>query len=67
MQKTNSAKAPSPRSLSKRTESFSHLIETGQVQEKTMSLDDLLTAETLYLGNSLRGLIPAALIDTTLR
>ena len=43
------------------------LIETGQVQEKTMSLDDLLTAETLYLGNSLRGLIPAALIDTTLR
>ena len=43
------------------------LIETGKAQEKDISLDDLLTAKTLYLGNSLRGLIPAALIDTTLR
>ena len=43
------------------------LIETGQAQEKTVTLNDLISAEVIYLGNSLRGLIPATLLDSTLR
>jgi para-aminobenzoate synthetase/4-amino-4-deoxychorismate lyase len=39
------------------------LLETGQAQERTLTVDDLLAADNIYLGNSLRGLIPAKLID----
>ena len=43
------------------------LIDDGHAIEKALTLDDLLAAETIYLGNSLRGLIPANLIDKKLR
>jgi len=39
------------------------LIEEGRVLEKTLTVDDLLTADNIYLGNSLRGLISVTLID----
>lgn len=42
------------------------LIETGRAIDKALTIDDLLSAEKIYLGNSLRGLIPASLIDTKL-
>ena len=40
------------------------LIEAGRAIEKTLTIDDLISADKIYLGNSLRGLIPASLIDT---
>jgi len=40
------------------------LIETGRAVEKTLTIKDLLTADKVYLGNSLRGLIPAILMDS---
>jgi len=43
------------------------LIETGQVIEKTLKINDLIAADKIYLGNSLRGLMPAKLIDPTRR
>ncbi len=39
-----------------------HLLDSGRAQEKSMSLKEILTAEALFVGNSLRGLIPAELI-----
>ena len=39
-------------------------LETRQVLEKTIKVDDLNSADKIYLGNSLRGLILAKLIDT---
>ena len=39
------------------------LLETGRATEKTISLDMLQQADAVYLGNSLRGLIPSALIS----
>ena len=39
------------------------LVETGRAIEKTLELDDLIAADNIYLGNSLRGLIPAYLMD----
>ena len=35
------------------------LIDTGKCTERTLLPDDLVRATRLYLGNSLRGLIPA--------
>lgn len=35
------------------------LIETGKALEKTLLIEDLHAADKIYLGNSLRGLIPA--------
>jgi len=40
------------------------LIETGRAVEKTLTIKDLATANKVYLGNSLRGLIPAILMDS---
>ena len=40
------------------------LLEAGQALEKTMTMDDMLAADKIYLGNSLRGLIPAILISS---
>ncbi len=37
------------------------LLETGAAEERRLSLDELRAAEALFLGNSLRGLIPAEL------
>ena len=39
------------------------LVETERAKEKTLTIKDLLTADKVYLGNSLRGLIPAILMD----
>lgn len=39
------------------------LIEDGKVKEGTITEDALQAASELYLGNSLRGLIPAVLAD----
>lgn len=40
------------------------LIETGKAEEKQLTKDDLLSADKIYIGNSLRGLIPVALLRT---
>ena len=40
------------------------LLETGQVCEAVLSLNDLKRAKAIYVGNSLRGLIPARLVST---
>jgi len=37
------------------------LIETGQARESVLDLDELRTAKSLFVGNSLRGMIPARL------
>lgn len=42
------------------------LIETGQCIEATLLPSDLLTADAVFLGNSLRGLIPAVSHDAAL-
>lgn len=39
------------------------LIESGQAIEATLSLADLKSADAIFVGNSLRGLIPAIFID----
>ena len=39
------------------------LIESGQAVEATLTLTDLKAADALFVGNSLRGLMPAAFID----
>jgi len=39
------------------------LIQTGQAIESSLKMDDLLSADKIYLGNSLRGLILAKLIE----
>ena len=43
------------------------LIETGQAQEAEIYESDLLCADKLYIGNSLRGLIPASIVKTQKR
>jgi len=40
------------------------LIESRRVLEKTLRIDDMLAADKLYVGNSLRGLIPAKLLTS---
>ena len=40
------------------------LIENGKVIEKTLRVEDMLAADKLYVGNSLRGLIPAKLFTS---
>ncbi|RKY44031.1 MAG: aminodeoxychorismate synthase component I [Candidatus Omnitrophota bacterium] len=39
-----------------------HLLKTKKAQEKNIYLDDLLKAKRVFLGNSVRGLIPARII-----
>lgn len=39
------------------------LLETGRAREAELTLTDLRGASALYVGNSLRGLIPAVLIE----
>lgn len=41
------------------------LLDTGQAVEADLRLNDLTSAETLYVGNSLRGLLRAELISDT--
>ncbi|MDC0658227.1 aminotransferase class IV family protein [Leisingera sp. SS27] len=38
------------------------LLENGQCQEAVLRLEDLKGAKAIYMGNSLRGLIPARLV-----
>lgn len=38
------------------------LLQQGRAVEQVLSVDDLLQAEALFVGNSLRGLIPARLL-----
>lgn len=40
------------------------LIARGDAEERSLTLDDLLGADAVYAGNSLRGLMPAALISS---
>ena len=40
-----------------------NLLKTGQVEEKVLFKDDVQSADTLYLGNSVRGLIKATLVE----
>jgi len=39
------------------------MINTGQAESQGLTLDDLHRADEIYVGNSLRGLIPAKLLD----
>jgi len=39
------------------------LIEQGNAVEAVLTLEDIKTAEAIFVGNSLRGLMPAAFID----
>ena len=39
------------------------LIDTEKVFEKRLTLNDLKQSENIYVGNSLRGLLPAILVD----
>jgi para-aminobenzoate synthetase/4-amino-4-deoxychorismate lyase len=38
-------------------------IETGKAQATVLTLNDVITADTIYVGNSLRGLMPANFIN----
>lgn len=40
-----------------------HLLETGQCTEAALTQADLQTAQAIHMGNSLRGLIPARLVQ----
>jgi len=40
------------------------MIETGHAKEAVLTVDDLCSADKIYLGNSLRGLIPATLLSS---
>ncbi|MDB2439158.1 aminodeoxychorismate synthase component I [Hellea sp.] len=42
------------------------LIETGKAIEKTLLIDDLRSTDKIYLGNSLRGLLPAKYLSLEL-
>lgn len=42
-----------------------HLIETDQAQEAILTIDDLNNADEIYVGNSLRELIRAKLVNGT--
>jgi len=39
------------------------MIETGEASEAILHLEDLMSADRLFVGNSLRGLMPAIFID----
>ncbi len=39
------------------------LVETGKAKEAILTLSDLLCADKVFLGNSLRGLVPATLMS----
>ena len=39
------------------------LIDTGEASEKRLVLNDLKQSENIYVGNSLRGLLPAIFVD----
>ena len=41
------------------------LLETGRVVEARLTLDDLASADRVYLGNSVRGLVPASPLERT--
>ena len=43
------------------------LIATGQAEESILSISDMARAEQLYVGNSLRGLMPAILLSLDLK
>lgn len=43
-----------------------HLLQTGAAEEKPMSMQDLDNAEQVYIGNSVRGLIPAQICPLTM-
>jgi para-aminobenzoate synthetase/4-amino-4-deoxychorismate lyase len=40
-----------------------HLLAEGQAEESVLRLDDLREAEGIFVGNSLRGLLPAELVS----
>ena len=40
-----------------------HMLTAGQAKEAHLTIDDVMQAETIYAGNSLRGLMPAKFID----
>lgn len=40
-----------------------HLLDTGQAREQTLALHDLQADDELLIGNALRGLMPARLIE----
>ncbi|NNC38412.1 MAG: aminodeoxychorismate synthase component I [Hyphomonadaceae bacterium] len=40
------------------------LLANNDVKAKTLTRDDLLSADAIYVGNSVRGLVPAQLIDS---
>ncbi|WP_299659276.1 aminotransferase class IV family protein [uncultured Ruegeria sp.] len=40
-----------------------HLLEQKEFTEAVLTLRDLIDAQAVYMGNSLRGLIPAELVD----
>ncbi len=42
------------------------LIETGEARQALLTLKDIQSADEIYVGNSLRGLMPAAFIDFNL-
>jgi len=39
------------------------LLESGEVVERVLTLDDLARAKVLYMGNALRGLVPVSLVQ----
>ena len=39
------------------------LLEIGRAEEAVLAFSDILTADRIYLGNSVRGLVPACLLD----
>jgi len=39
------------------------LLACGDAEERRLTLDDLITADAVYMGNSLRGLMPASLLS----
>ena len=39
------------------------LIDIGEASEKRLVLNDLKQSENIYVGNSLRGLLPAIFVD----
>lgn len=43
-----------------------HLIARGEAQEAVLTMTDLETADRVYLGNSVRGLLPAAFVEEPL-
>jgi len=36
------------------------MLASGKAEEAVLTVDDLARAETVYLGNSVRGLLPAS-------